>query len=156
MPLNTAKPMTVTSSTPIKPMASTTQGMISSAPIIGVESPDTVVSEPKTKHLIGLGPDSADVEPVIWIPNAFAPDDPDPKVSQFKVIPANTASVRSYEIYIYSRQGRKVFHSRDINEAWDGVSNGHAQPMGTYVYVIQAFIENEGLKKYKGTITLIR
>ena len=126
------------------------------APATNVGSSEKAVRKSEPKYLVGAGLDSSAVEPLIWIPNAFAPDDPDPKVSQFKVYPANSAAVQSYEIYIYSRQGRKVFHSRDINEAWDGVANGHAQPMGAYVYVIQAYIENEGLKQYKGTITLIR
>lgn len=96
-------------------------------------------------------------ELVVWIPNAFSPDDPvDDKVRLFKVYPNNDANILSYEIYIYSRGGRVVYHSKDINEGWDGVSRGHAQPMGTYVYVIQINDAVKGLQHHKGTITLLR
>ena len=49
-----------------------------------------------------------------------------------------------------------VYHSKDINQGWDGIANGHSQPMGTYVYVIQVNDAVTGLHHYKGTITLIR
>lgn len=95
-------------------------------------------------------------ELVVWIPNAFAPDDPDEAVRLFKVRPNNNASIVSFEMYIYSRGGRMVYHSKDINQGWDGIANGHSQPMGTYVYVIQVNDAVTGLHHYKGTITLIR
>ena len=99
----------------------------------------------------------ATTESVIWIPNAFSPDDPvNDKVRTFKVFPSDNASIVNYEIYIYSRGGRLVYHSRDINAGWDGTAKGHAQPMGTYVYVIEVTDTQNGLQHYKGTITLIR
>lgn len=94
---------------------------------------------------------------VVWIPNAFSPDDPtSDDVRVFKVFPNSTANIISYEIYIYSRTGRQVYHSRDINAGWDGTAKGHAQPMGTYVYVIEINDAVKGLQHKKGTVTLIR
>ncbi len=93
---------------------------------------------------------------VVWIPNAFAPDDPNGDVRLFKVSPNTSATIVSYEIYIYSRGGRMVYHSKDINQGWDGSANGRPQPMGTYVYVIQVNDAVTGLQHYKGTVTLIR
>lgn len=93
----------------------------------------------------------------IWIPNAFSPDDPtNDAVRCFKVFPNNGTTILSYEIYIYSRTGRQVYHSRDINECWDGTAKGHAQPMGTYVYVIEVNDAVKGLQHKRGTITLLR
>ena len=98
-------------------------------------------------------------ELVVWIPNAFAPDDydaADDRVRSFRVYPNNGANILSFEMFIYNRNGRQVFHTTDIQKAWDGTYNGHAQPMGTYVYVIQLNDAEKGLQHTKGTVTLVR
>lgn len=96
-------------------------------------------------------------ELVVWIPNAFSPDDQlNESVRQFKVYPNSEANLLSYEIFIYSRGGRQVYHSKDVSQGWDGTYNGHKQPMGTYVYIIELNDANKGLQHKKGTITLIR
>ncbi len=99
---------------------------------------------------------AASSELYLWVPNAFAPDDPNDEVRKFTVKPTNVSAIISYEIYIYSRGGKLVFHSRDINEPWDGTFKGHAQPMGTYVYIIQMNVSQKGVQHQKGTVTLIR
>ena len=99
---------------------------------------------------------AANDELVVWIPNAFAPDDPNDEVRTFKAKPNSEANLLSFEIFIYSRSGRMVYHSKDINEGWDGVANGHAQPMGTYVYIVEINDAVKGIQHKKGTITLIR
>ena len=99
---------------------------------------------------------AANDELVVWIPNAFAPDDPNDEVRTFKAKPNSEANLLSFEIFIYSRSGRLVYHSKDINEGWDGVANGHAQPMGTYVYIVEINDAVKGIQHKKGTITLIR
>lgn len=99
---------------------------------------------------------AANDELVVWIPNAFAPDDPNDEVRTFKAKPNSEANLISFEIFIYSRSGRMVYHSKDINEGWDGVANGHAQPMGTYVYIVEINDAVKGIQHKKGTITLIR
>ena len=99
---------------------------------------------------------AANDELVVWIPNAFAPDDPNDEVRTFKAKPNSEANLLSFEIFIYSRSGRIVYHSKDINEGWDGVANGHAQPMGTYVYIVEINDAVKGIQHKKGTITLIR
>ncbi len=117
-------------------------------------TPETPESTPNVQKPVKVsGTDSL----AIWIPNAFSPDDPaSDEVRTFKVYPNNNASILSYKIYIYSRSGRQVFHSTDINKGWDGTANGHAQPAGTYVYVIEIDDAVKGLQHTRGTITLIR
>ena len=100
---------------------------------------------------------SAPSELVVWIPNAFSPDDPvEESARTFKVFPNNDASIRSFEIFIYSRTGRLVYHSKDYNQGWDGTANGQKQPMGTYVYIIELNDAAKGLQHTKGSVTLIR
>ena len=114
---------------------------------------DKKAPEQKQKAAKSGGNDSL----AIWIPNAFSPDDPtNDKVRCFKVFANNPTTILSYEIYIYSRTGRQVYHSRDINECWDGTAKGYAQPMGTYVYVIEVKDAVKGLQHKRGTITLLR
>ena len=96
-------------------------------------------------------------ELVVWIPNAFSPDDPVEEAARtFKVFPNDGANILSFEIFIYSRSGRLVYHSKDYNEGWNGISNGHPQPMGTYVYIIEINDAVKGLQHTKGSVTLIR
>ncbi|MBP5547764.1 MAG: gliding motility-associated C-terminal domain-containing protein [Bacteroidales bacterium] len=96
-------------------------------------------------------------ELVVWIPTAISPDDPNnDDVRMFKVFPNSDANIISFEIYIYSRTGRLVYHSKDITRGWDGISNGKAQPMGTYVYIIELNDTQKGIQHTKGSFTLIR
>lgn len=104
-----------------------------------------------------INPMITNAELVVWIPNAFSPDDPvEESARTFKVFPNNDASIRTFEIYIYSRSGRLVYHSKDFNQGWDGTANGQPQPMGTYVYVIELNDAVKGLQHTKGSVTLIR
>ena len=96
-------------------------------------------------------------ELVLTIPNAFSPDDPaTDEVRRFKVFVNNPTSLLSYEIFIFNRAGQMVFHSKDINQTWDGTYKGSRQPMGAYVYVIEYNEAGKGVKRAKGTITLLR
>ncbi|HTM67206.1 MAG TPA: gliding motility-associated C-terminal domain-containing protein, partial [Flavipsychrobacter sp.] len=57
---------------------------------------------------------------------------------------------------IYNRWGTKVFETTDINEGWDGKYKGSVQPMGVYIYMIDATTQ-AGKHFYKqGNVTLIR
>lgn len=141
-------------------VATTTQAVAdnsvrSSEPVVEPQPQTTAASEPQRK-MTQPERKAANDELVVWIPNAFAPDDPNDEVRLFKVKPNSEANLLSYEIFIYSRAGRQVYHSKDVNAAWDGTANGHQQPMGTYVYIIEINDAVKGIQHKKGTITLIR
>ena len=94
---------------------------------------------------------------VVWIPNAFSPEDPsNDEVCTFRVIPNRDAVISNYTIHIYSRAGRLVFRSENVNEAWDGTCNGVRQPTGSYVYVIGYRDAHYGIQHARGTVTLLR
>ena len=95
-------------------------------------------------------------EIVVEVPNAFSPDDPSDDVRRFTVIPKQVSNIETFEIFIYSRGGRLVYHSKDINSAWDGTFGGVKQPMGTYVYLIEVRDAVKGLQHTRGTVTLLR
>jgi gliding motility-associated-like protein len=98
--------------------------------------------------------DSLDIlvkETVIDMPNAFAPSGVN---SLFKPSRRGIASLKEFSIY--NRWGNKVYSSANIEEGWDGSYNGQPQPMGVYIYTIDA-VSDKGLPFVKkGNVTLIR
>ena len=57
---------------------------------------------------------------------------------------------------VFNRWGQLVFSTTDIHEGWNGQLNGKPQPLGTYVYVIDA-VSAGGKRFYKqGNVTLLR
>ena len=49
-----------------------------------------------------------------------------------------------------------MFETSNLEEGWDGNLNGAIQPMGVYVYMVEAYT-NTGRRVYKqGNVTLIR
>lgn len=92
-------------------------------------------------------------EAALEFPNAFTPNG-DGVNDQFK--PA-FRSLKSYDIIIYNRWGRKVFKSKDPTEGWDGKEHGAAAAAGTYFYVAEAWgYEDNTHFRRKGSITLLR
>jgi gliding motility-associated-like protein len=96
---------------------------------------------------IKVSPDS-----YVSIPNAFAPGNGPNNI--LKVLHLGNAVLNSF--HIYNRWGADIFHTSNINEGWDGTFNGQPQPMGVYVYSIEA-TTYKGVKFVKhGNITLLR
>ena len=93
---------------------------------------------------------------LLWIPNAIAPNDDNEKVREFKVVPASPEKIESFEMYIYSRRGSQVFHTKNINEGWDGTFKGSELPVGTYVYIIKYTDVDKAQHSAKGVITLVK
>jgi len=89
----------------------------------------------------------------LLVPNVFTPNG-DGVNDEFKVA---YRSLKTFQMDIFNRWGRKVFSSSNPAKGWDGrIGNGEASP-GVYFYVIDArgFIKEEKYKLH-GTITLIR
>ncbi|RYZ55976.1 MAG: gliding motility-associated C-terminal domain-containing protein, partial [Sphingobacteriales bacterium] len=100
--------------------------------------------------------DSIDVnvntESVLDVPNAFTPGS-QPN-NEIKIVKRGIATLKYFRIF--NRWGAKVFETSNIDEGWNGTLNGAAQPMGVYVYVVEA-VSSTGRRFYKqGNITLIR
>ncbi len=66
-------------------------------------------------------------------------------------------SLRSYEITIYSRWGRKVYSSTDPSTGWDGKIGGTKAAEGTYFYVAEGQGYDRGVVlKRHGNVSLVR
>lgn len=104
----------------------------------------------KTKDTIDV---MVNTEAVLAVPNAFAPGSGPNNV--FKVIKRGMATLRTFRIY--DRWGVVVFETKNIDQGWDGTYKGVPQPMGVYVYEIQAETAASGkLFSKNGNLTLLR
>ncbi|RYE23090.1 MAG: gliding motility-associated C-terminal domain-containing protein [Sphingobacteriales bacterium] len=98
--------------------------------------------------------DSIDIvisaESLIDMPNAFAPN------GRNQIKPSRLGDVQLKNFSIYNRWGAKVFESSDINAGWDGKYNNEPQPMGVYIYTIEAITPTGKKFTKQGNLTVIR
>lgn len=97
------------------------------------------------------------VEPEVrfWVPNAFTPNDDrindtwGPKAFGFS----------EYEIWVYDRWGKMMFHSEDPFEKWNGRPNNesnHEPVLGVYSYRILARSVKNTVVKESGHVTILK
>ncbi len=111
-----------------------------------------------SKMRSGSNPDTNTVvtdNPVkVQIPTAITPDKSENNI--FSVTFNHPELVKSYELSIFTRNGLMVFHSKDINQGWDGKYKGRVQNMGAYAYVLIYTTGNGQRQVEKGTVTIVR
>ncbi|MBT7481331.1 MAG: hypothetical protein HN677_02950 [Flavobacteriales bacterium] len=91
---------------------------------------------------------------ILYIPDAFSPNR-DQINDIFTPIISGTSE---YQLYIYSREGQKIFETQDPGEGWDGkVDNGDEYALvGKYAYAIY-IVDIHGKKRnFQGDFFLIR
>lgn len=100
--------------------------------------------------------DSLDIlvneESVLDMPNAFTPNDA--YNGELKIMKRGLATLKYFRVY--NRWGNKVFETTDIDKGWNGTFNNSPQPMGVYVYSIEAVTNTGKLYTKQGNVTLIR
>jgi hypothetical protein len=93
-------------------------------------------------------------ESILDLPNAFSPGAGTGINDELRIIKRGMANLNYFRIF--NRWGEMVFETKNIDEGWNGRYKGTPQPMGSYVYVIDA-TTSTGKRIYKqGNITLIR
>ena len=60
------------------------------------------------------------------------------------------------DMRIFNQGGEQVERITDRNKGWDGRHQGKAQPVGVYVYALEAVLTDGRTVKLKGYITLLR
>ena len=58
--------------------------------------------------------------------------------------------------YIYDQWGDLIFTTTNIQNGWDGTYKGAKEPVGVYVYFLEATMTNGQKVNKKGTITLLK
>jgi gliding motility-associated-like protein len=91
---------------------------------------------------------------VIYIPNAFTPDDKDQLNPTFKLF--GTGIKELTYLKIYNRWGEKIFETDDKDFEWDGTYKGKKQDTGVYIYFLEAICTTGQVISKQGNLSLIR
>jgi gliding motility-associated-like protein len=97
---------------------------------------------------------NASPEPNLITSNTFSPNG-DGINDDFR--PTTVGAIKVNYLKIFNRYGNQVFETRQLNNYWDGTSNGKPAPVGTYYWVFSCY-DNYRQKEYvrSGPITVIR
>jgi gliding motility-associated-like protein len=57
---------------------------------------------------------------------------------------------------VYNRFGQRIFYTEDWTNKWNGMFNAKKMDIGTYVWVLQYYDENNVFKQRRGTTILLR
>ncbi len=88
----------------------------------------------------------------IDMPNAFVPGNGPNGILK----PVRRGNILLKSFSVYNRWGMKLFETRDVDEGWDGLYGGRAQPMGVYVYMVEAVTPAGRIFYKQGNVTLLR
>lgn len=86
------------------------------------------------------------------VPDAFSPNG-DEENDVLKVLGNGISGI---EFYVYNRQGKIIFESREQSIGWDGTYKGDPSPPGAYVYFVKITYESGFQEILKGDVTLVR
>ena len=103
----------------------------------------------KTKDSINV---NVDPETLIDLPNAFTPGGG--ANNEFKIIRRGIATLNYFRIF--NRWGNMVFETTNVEEGWNGEYKGVPQPVGVFVYQVQAVTKSGKIFTKQGNVTLLR
>lgn len=92
------------------------------------------------------------INPLLDMPNAFTPG----RFGQNGIFKVAGFGITKLMFRIYNRWGQLVFQSTNQDIGWDGSYQGNPQPMGVYVYTVEAEFSNGKRATRKGDLTLLR
>lgn len=91
--------------------------------------------------------------PDIFVPSAFTPNND----GHNDIMRPKLVGMKQFNYFrIYNRLGQMVFNTSTTGQGWDGNVSGVKQPVGTYVYMLQATDYTGKVLNRKGTFVLIR
>ncbi|MBW8685913.1 gliding motility-associated C-terminal domain-containing protein [Chitinophaga rhizophila] len=88
----------------------------------------------------------------IFVPNVFTPNG-DGFNDVHYVFGTTIANV---VIRYYNQFGQQIFESKDQRAGWDGTMSGRQQPVGVYIWVLRATLQDGSVVNMKGTVTIVR
>ena len=92
-------------------------------------------------------------ELAMYIPNSFSPNG-DGVNDVFKPI-TDPNKIKKYEMQLFNEWGEFIFETDQINQGWDGVSQGNSSN-NIFIYKITVYSEVTGSKyEYMGTVILL-
>ena len=136
----------------------------------GSDNPQYYVDIPGTYHVLvsnlcGFASDTivveyddengGAVECELRMPNAFTPNG-DGLNDVF--LPVMECEPFQYNLWIYDRWGKQIFHTDNPLQAWNGSAGGKAVPAGAYAFVLEYSSRSgdEFTRQLKGTVLVLR
>lgn len=89
----------------------------------------------------------------IAVPTAFTPNGDG--VNDY-LYPLNAYETTDLTFSVYNQYGQRIYLTRDWTQKWDGSFNGHPQPTGVYVWMLQYKDFTGKTLFFKGTTVLMR
>jgi len=89
----------------------------------------------------------------IFVPNVFAPSDPN---NHNTILYVRSECLTSIDFTIFDRWGLKVFESYNLSDGWDGTYKGSPLNPGTFVYYATGKTADGKTLTKKGNVTLVR
>ncbi len=89
---------------------------------------------------------------LIYVPNAFTPN----ADGKNDIIYVHSENIQSLKFYVYDQWGELLYTSLSQQNGWNGTYRGKKEPVGVYVYYLEAIMNDGQHLTKKGTITLIR
>lgn len=93
-----------------------------------------------------------DLDPILWVPNVFTPDNGDNLNNRWRIVVGN---YKAYSLIVYNRWGERIFSSDNPATQWDGTFQGKICPEGVYLYMVKVVGGTKNLYK-NGTVNLLR
>jgi gliding motility-associated-like protein len=98
---------------------------------------------------------SVAIQKFIQFPNVIAPNGEELN-RQFAAYIRETDRLKSLQLSVYNRWGKRIYNSKDLNAAWQPSSDA---PMDTYMYICEVEYQDcDRIRKtsLKGSVTLVR
>lgn len=131
----------------------------------GVQSPSITVGLNETgRYWASVDNNGCSSTDSIWIkrncylniPNSFSPNG-DGRNDYFIPREILSSGVQEFDMKIFNRWGELIFESNTTDgRGWDGSYGGKEQPVGVYIYMINAQWENGFRNSFTGNMTLVR
>jgi gliding motility-associated-like protein len=99
-------------------------------------------------YIITIKPLAKDV----FVPNVFSPNGD----GKNDVLLVYGNYIEKLDMRIFNQWGQQVATVNSPSKGWNGTQGGKAQPVGVYVYELQAVLSDGRSVKLKGYITLLR
>jgi gliding motility-associated-like protein len=90
--------------------------------------------------------------PFVGLPKAFTPNGD----THNDLLFVRGIDIDKIKLRVYTRDGKKVFETTDINQGWDGRYNGQSQAMDSYYYNLDITYTNGVSRKKAGKFALLR
>jgi len=90
--------------------------------------------------------------PFVGLPQAFTPNGD----THNDLLFVRGIDIDKIKLRVYTREGKKVFETSDINQGWDGKYNGQVQAMDSYYYNLDITYTNGVIRKKSGKFALLK